>query len=200
MDRVVRTRWIEVALVGMRDAAVLFIVGAVFVGIPWFFGQGSRPYPNGIMTTGTVVRVDTASSSDTCFADVAYEAGGRTWQVRSGTGSSSLCSLDGATVDVSYPPDRPGGGRVIVSTDQWMLVLFMAIGVLAMGGAVVKVVLTVRDARRWRRAVAPLEPLVPPWADGASIGSGLGPRRRISGRDPARRRGAGNRPGRRDRP
>jgi hypothetical protein len=191
---------LEVALVGMRDAAVLVFVGAVFAGIPWFFGQNGRPYPDGIMTTGTVVHVDLTSSSDTCYADVVYEADGRSWKVRSGNGSSALCSLEGATVDVSYPPDRPGGGRVIVSADNWFLGLFMVIGVLAMGGAVVKVVLTVREARRWRRAVAPLPPLVPPWADGTVTGAVPRRRARVTEGESAGRRGGGSRPGRRARP
>jgi hypothetical protein len=186
-------------LTGLRDAAVLFVVGAVFAGAPFLPRLVSRPYPDGITAPGTVARLEDSPDEDSCYALVDYEAAGRSWQVRSSYGSSDLCGLQGAIVDVSYPPDRPGEGRVIVNHLSAFALLFSAIGVLAMGAAVVKIGLTVRDALRWRRTLAPLKPLVPPWAEeGATVAGRRRPR--ITGRGSARRRGADSRPGRRDRP
>jgi|688.fasta_scaffold261175_2 hypothetical protein len=97
------------------------------VGLGWLFvfsstSTASMPYENGEIASGVLVEVsppDIASDSSICYGIVEYSVDGITYRVR--TGSSSICGSRNISLDVSYPLDAPGRGRVVPSAAQGAL-------------------------------------------------------------------------------
>jgi hypothetical protein len=88
--------------------------------------QGARhqtePYANGAATSGIVSNVlrgeaTTSRKNPACTADVTYSVDGENFTVAIPGSSTSLCTMQGAAVEVSYRASEPAAGRAQLPAD-----------------------------------------------------------------------------------
>jgi hypothetical protein len=113
---------------GIFGGVILVVVG---VGLMFFgnaFLGGAEPYENGVTVDGVVVSVTNpslSSDSNSCNVIVEYAADGATYTVKSAYSSSSMCNTLGDTYQVSYMPQDPAGGRVLLGGEGEFLGFFL---------------------------------------------------------------------------
>ena len=122
---------------GILGSLLVAGIGAVFV----FFGSmllhSTDPYPGGRTAPGTITAVErgTGDNSNTCSGTVTYTVAERQYQVRTSSSSTTLCSKQGTSVEVSYLPDAPAAGRPQLRGDHTLLRVVQIVGwtVLVLG-------------------------------------------------------------------
>lgn len=122
---------------GIFGALLIAGIGAVFLFFASMLLRTTDPYPDGLTTVGTITEVDrgTGENSNTCSGTVAYTVADRRYQVRTSSSSTTLCSKQGTTVDVSYRPSTPAAGRAQLPGDHTLLRVVQVAGwtVLVLG-------------------------------------------------------------------
>lgn len=149
---------------GLLGGIIIVGIAVVFIVALGLASNATEPYDDGLTTQGTITELHqatqtgTSSSSGSCSATVAYAVSGQEYQVDTGQSSTSLCSMQGAVVDVSYRAGQPAAGRPqIAGTSSVIRYALIAVwGVLVIGlltvlvrvvETVVGVVLLVRGRR-----------------------------------------------------
>lgn len=155
---------------GIFGALIMMVAAGIMVFVGGNVADSTSAYPDGVMIEGRVtavsrqVRTDKDGNQETqCTAQVTYTVDGQQYQVASAYSSSEFCSSEGSTVEVSYRPSAPGGGRVITSSSRiaelafrWLPRVFLVLGavlfVLRLGSILAGVWLVVWGRRRAREA------------------------------------------------
>lgn len=103
----------------MAIGVALFLFSSVFE---------TKPYGDGIITTGTVVDVErsTARESDgdrstTCTKVVEFWVGERSYRATASVSSSMACDSVGETQEVSYREGLPQSARVLDTDTKWVV-------------------------------------------------------------------------------
>lgn len=152
------------------------ILGAVFivviaVVILFFLGlaqDSTRPYDGGATAVGTITSIErgTGTSSRSCSGTVSYTVDGASYQVATTSSSSSLCSQQGQSVDVSYRPAEPAAGRVqlggtsaVLTVARVVVWVLLVVGVLTVVVRAAEIVVGLVFLVRGRRLVRTGEPV-----------------------------------------
>jgi hypothetical protein len=107
----------ETTLGPLGTALLALLGGLAVIGLALVLAREAEPSGGGWATVaGVVVAVNGADGS--CTAVVRYEVGGHAYTVDADADNAESCTLRGASVDVAYLPERPGGGRPRVRSGQ----------------------------------------------------------------------------------
>jgi hypothetical protein len=119
---------------GIVGAVLVAAIGALFILVGGLLQHSVGPYPGGQIAQGTITEVTrqvgtTAGNHNAeCAATIRYQVRGQVYTVTPGESSTSLCSQQGDTINVSYLPDRPAAGRPQFSGDSVWVGLVPIVG------------------------------------------------------------------------